>query len=271
MKKVKTFFHDFLGSLFPQPPYYHKLLRTPFSVSVKYFLVLVLLVNFVFFAVSGLMVKNGRFVTFKRLTTALADFPDNLSIHMENGMLTTSYDHPYFIWTKNDENKMLLGVIDENALPDKIQEYPTDVLLTRQALVIKQAEQPEVIPYGSATFTVNKQTVASFLNVIETVRPVLYLLIGLFVFVLFPLFTFGAGLLYLAFLSLICFLIFKLYTKRHTYKKTLQLSLHAVTVPIIVKHGLFLSGYDVERLGILFMLLSAVFILGALYEAYQDH
>ncbi len=270
MRKVKTFFHVFTNSFFPQTHYYRNLLKTPLSFSLKYFFGIVFLVNLLFFLFITVIFNNSRAVLVRRSMQALQNFPADLHISIKHGMLTTNYDRPYFLWVGDDDQKFLLAVIDETATQDKIKEYPTEVLFTKQAIVLKQTDQPTIYPYGNASLDLSKASVSSFLSKVEKLVPFLLLLAMGVIFIAMPVFEFAAGLFYLVIVAFLCFLIFKLYSKKHTYVKTFQVSLHAVTLPILVKHGLFIYGYNVDKLSPLFSLLAIIFILCALYETYID-
>ncbi len=275
MTKVKTFFHVFKQSLLPQPPYYRKLLKTDFSFSLKYFVAFIFILNFLFFSLflsTGLRPKFS--FPLKSVSSALKAYPANLSIEIKNGTLTTSYDRPYFFWLQDGDRKTLLAVVSQTSTPDDARHFEAPVVFTNRSLVIvdKQNNQnPTVIPYNNKlNFSLNKQFLNNLLTGFERAIPFITALILFFVFVLAPLFSIVTTFIYLAIIALLCYFVFSLYFKKHTYKKTLQVSMHAVTLPYLVKYTMLGFGYNLDRVWGVFMLLVVVFILSALYEAYLD-
>ena len=274
-RKVKTFFHVFKQSLLPQPRYYRKLLKTDFSFSFKYFAAFIFILNFLFFSLflsTGLRPKFS--LPLKSVSSALKAYPANLSIEIKNGALTTSYNRPYFFWLQDGDRKTLLAVVSQTSTPDDAKNFEAPVVFTNRSLVFINSQEnsnPTVIPYDSKlNLSVNKQFMNNLLAGFERAIPFLTALIIFFVFVLAPLFSIVTTFIYLAIIALLCYFVFSLYFKKHKYAKTLQISLHAVTLPYLVKYAMLGIGYNLDRVWGVFMLLVVVFILSALYETYLD-
>lgn len=267
MKKVKVFFNDFSRSLLPQPRYYQKIRRAKFSFSFKYFATLIFFLSFVFFFlffVTGL--RRPSEFSLKDFTSALKAYPSDLTIDVKNGNLSTNYNRPSFFWSQEGDRKLLLAVISENSTADEIQKFETPIMFTDRYVVFRN----DVFPYPNWNLTVNKDSVNNLLAGLAKIAPFLIVLFLLFFLVIGPLFAIAGNFVYLAVVSLFCYFVFWLWSKKHTYKKTLQISLHAVTLPFVTKYLLLGFGYNLDRAWPVFTLLVAIFILSALYETYID-
>jgi hypothetical protein len=274
-KKVKTFFHVLTKSSFPQPAYYRKIIKTKFSFSLKYFIVLIWFLNLLFFGLvfAGLQPKSQS--SWKEIVSAIKSYPSNLSIEIRNGVLTTNYDHPYFLWLESGQRKTLLAVVNQTATTTSVQNFTDSPLVfTNRDLVIFNNSQdktnPTIIPYGQLNLNINKQVINSWLAIFNRLLPLLIVLFLIFTLFITPLFATLGAFICLMLISLFCFFVFSIYSKKHTYIKTLQISLHAATVPYIVKYGLLAFGYDLGRAWPVFMFLIVVFLFSALYETYLD-
>ncbi len=271
-KKVKTFFHILNGSLLPQPQYYKKIRKARFSYSLKYFASLIFLLSLVLFSlmtVTGL--KRSMGFSFSGLKSSLESYPNDLVIEVKNGSLSTNFLYPYFFWARDGDQRSLMAVVSENSTQDDIQQFETPLIFTAKSLVVSNKENgmiSNVLPYGNLNMIVNKQSVDNLLAVLDRLAPLLAVLSLLFVLLIGPFFAIVGAFVYLAIVSLVCYSVFRIWSKKHTYGKTLQISLHAVTLPFITKYVLFGFGYNIDKTWPVFSLLVAVFILSALYETY---
>lgn len=274
MKKVKAFFNDFSRSLLPQPRYYQKIRRAKFSFSFKYFATLIFLLSLVFFFlffVTGLR-RPSKF-SLTDFTSALNTYPSDLTVNLKDGNLSTNYNRPSFFWAQEGDNKRLLAVISENSTTDEIQKFETPIMFTDRYLVFRNRDnglKTDFFPYPNWNLTINKDSVNNLLSGLAAIAPFLIVLFLIFFLVIGPLFAIVGNFVYLAIISLFCYFVFWLWSKKHTYKKTLQLSLHAVTLPFVTKYLLLGFGYNLDRAWPVFTLLVAIFILSALYETYMD-
>lgn len=275
MKKVKTFLHVFRQSLLPQPKYYRKILRADFSFSLKYFVTLIFLLNIVFFGLffGGWLKKPYDHLSLKAVESALSSYPDNLTVEVMDGTLTTNYDHPYFLWGEDEGGPVLLAVVSETSTPEEISEFETPVMFTGTDLVFSDTGRgtvSNVLPYGGLNLTVDKASVDSLLVGLEKVKPFLLILSFLFALIIAPLLVTVGIFIYLVILSLFCYFVFSLYSKKNNFKNTLQLALHSATLPFLTKYTLLGFGYDLDRAWPVFALLVTVFIMASLYETYLD-
>ena len=275
LKNVKTFFSNFSSSLFPQPRFYKRLLRLPFSYSLSYFVSLIFFVNIVFLLVCLTIVNPGRLLSIKNeVVHQLNTFPSNLTINIHNGHMMTNYNRPYFLWIGYDDKKMLVGVIDEGAAPEKIDQYNSYFLLTPNYFVLNQKRLStgfHLVPLAGMNQVIDHTWAATLAKTLNRLFPIFvtsFLLVSIFIVPLFAiLITFG----FVTLVSLISYVLFQYFKLRHTYKKTLQLTLHAVTLPLIVIDGLAIFHPTARNLSIPFIILCLIFSLCALYESYIDH
>src|SRR3989338_711902 len=274
MQKVKTFFHIFINSLLPQAPYYHKLIKTSISFSIKYFTALIYIVNFIFSLLlifrlnaSGILPMKDAFLK------TLDQYPKELSITVQNGTLQSNYGRPYFIWLDLNKKKRLLGVVDESASSSKIHQYDSSVLFTAKHIVFKTDNGLKEIPYGDNKVSIDKADATQL-----RVRAAGLFSSGLIILLLFfilvaPLIFTLMYLLYFFVLSLLAYFFFKIFSRKIKLSKAFQISLHAVTIPILVDYGLCLFRPEIARLPLIylvFFILSFVFVASGIFEAYLD-
>lgn len=273
-KKVKTFFLDFRNSLIPQPSFYKRLLRVSFSHSVSYFITLVFFLNTVFLILFITKVNPVRLTEIKNsIVNELNAFPENLTIHINDGYIMSSTNRPYFFWITHEHKKLLLGVVDEDATPEKINEYGSFFLITNNMFVFNKNKLPIIInslSLAEVNETINREwtkSLAIFINQIYPFALVLFFLISLAVIPIVTLFING---IIIMLGSLGSFILFKFFTKKHTFKKTLQITLHSSSLPLIILGISSLLNPTIHNLRIPLFLLIVIFSICALYEAYID-
>jgi len=288
MKKVKAFFYIFLKSLIPNYSYYTKILKTRFLFSFKYFVSLIVFLNFLL-GVSLLYRYSPQKINFwlKSVNSALANFPSDLNIFIDKGYLISSYNRPYFFWLRDEKERLkLVFVIDESASEEKINQYQTKALLTKTDLFIKEAGKVKKIPLSSFNQIIfNKETlkiIRQRLFFIEKFFYIFYFFIFLFIFVFTFLFSFLVNLFYLFIASLLVFVLLKLKPeKKYHFKKVFQISFHAATLPLFLDYLGFSFPYFLPirvRLPIkpppfplIFLFLLIIFIIIGVYEAYYNN
>jgi len=284
-RKVKTFFHVFKSSLFPQPTYYHKLTKAQYSFSFKYFVFLIFVLNSIFicsFVIKYSPSKINRFIN--SVTKQVGSVPKEMVVNVNKGSLFTNYNRPYFFWaTYNNQQKLLL-VIDETADPGKIDIYNTYILVTSREIVVKLSQGPKIISlknFGRHTFQAKDFEKAS--RSLKTFSKLFYLVYFISIpclLIILPLVSFSITLFYLFIISLIVYLFFKTYYhKRIHFKKTLQLSFHAVSLPLILDYFLNIFRPTLPTnirfklfipTPLAFLIILVMFVFAAVYEAYQD-
>jgi len=289
-QKVKTFFHVFSQSLFPQSDYYQKIPKASFGFSLKYFSSFIIILNLIliiFLTVKYNPGKINRFIN--SIIINLKTYPEELVINVRKGRLFTSYNRPYLFWNESDGKRNLLLVIDETALPSKINQYRSFLLLTSKEIVIRTDKQPNkiinILPltyFGNQTFNkkTSQKTVQS-LTVFKNLLLLSYLIIVPVLIILLPISSFLINFFYLSVISFIIYIIFKVYFhKRIHYKKTFQVALHAASLPLLLDYFLIIFKPSIQTnvplkpfipSPLAFTILLTVFVFAAVYEAYQDH
>jgi hypothetical protein len=288
MKKVKAFFYIFFKSLIPNYSYYTKILKIRFLFSFKYFVSLIVFLNFLL-GVSLLYRYSPQKINFwlKSVDSALANFPSDLNIFIDKGYLISSYNRPYFFWLRDEKERLkLVFVIDESASEEKINQYQTKALLTKTDLFIKEAGKVKKIPLSSFNQIIfNKETskiIRQRLFFIEKFFYIFYFFIFLFILVSTFLFSFLINLFYLFIASLLVFVLLKLKPeKKYHFKKVFQISFHAATLPLFLDYLSFSFPYFLPvrvhlpikplPFPLIFLFLLIIFVIVGVYEAYYNN
>ena len=278
MEKIKTFFHIFINSIIPNDKYYHKILRVKFSLSLKYLISLVVILNILF--VSFYSIKlNPIFITsvLNNLNNSLDKFPKELVITKNQKGLNTTYNRPYFLWLDVKNKTNLLLAIDEKATPEKIKEYSSCLLITSKEIVMKNKLTGNISEYSLEKVQdqkITKSTIAGIQNIINTViayLPLLFILIVALALIILVFTSFIIFFIYSLISSTILFFLFKyLFKKRPHYKKALQISFHAITLPLIIGYILIMLNVGGQVLPYSFFFLVLVFIGAGIYEAQYE-
>ena len=206
---------------------------------------------------------------FKQNINSLDKLPKNLIININNGFLSTNNPMPVLVWSGN---KMLIAVIDETATDDKINQYQSKILLTSTSLVIRDGINKNIsLPYTNSNIKITKDTIIKIKSLLLNIIPLMIVLISFYFIILHPIFITIFLTIFLSFLSFIAMMIYKSKFKKITFQKTFQISIHAITLPIII-YAVLMS-FNNMILNILssyiFLLLSFAFILISIYDAYQ--
>lgn len=282
MKKVKAFLMDFYESLLPQSHSYKKFVKKNFGYSLKYLLVLIFVLNAIF--VSTLVIRLNPTRVNNLLTslkTNLSQYPPNLTISIKNGTLLSNYNRPYFMWLDYLDKKYLFVAVDENAMPKKIKEYNASILLTAKNLVVQNISDPAhptIIPLTQLNDQViDSQTVSTidvYLDKIIKIYPLFFWAIILSLLLLLPILSFTLNFVHLLLASFIIIMIFKYFLtkrigKRLHFAQTLQLSFHAITLPLVLDYSLTMIHLKNKPSPVLFFFLVLVFVFAAVYETYH--
>src|SRR3989344_520307 len=274
MRKVKTFVHVFINSLFPLAWYYKKILKTRFSFSLKYLITLIVILHILFgaiFFIKYSVINQSLPQLNKNLFDMLSNYPSDLIIRIKNSQLTTNYDHPYIMWFNSKKFPTPVLAIDSFAQPEKINEYRSYVLIHDNAITIRNPNNGRIKSYplpSQNEYIINKNRVNQMQNVLLDTFAIRFtsiiiagyigiLILLLIVFII-------VKLLYLLLFSVIIFFIMRTILKNTDihYKKIVQISFHASTLPLIFEYLVITSkiGFSFEKGG---------FIIAGIYEAYH--
>jgi len=287
MKKVKAFFYIFFKSIIPNYSYYTKILKIRFNFSFKYFVFLIVFLNFLFW-LSLVYRYSPQKIKFwlNNINSVLINFPSDLNVFIEKGYLISSYDRPYFLWLNDYKGRIrLFLVIDESGTAEKIDQYKTRVLLTKTDLFIKLRDKIERIPLiYFDKFFINKEILSSFALLISSLNNnffyLYYFFIFALIFILMTAFSLIVNFFYLFLASLLVFIFLRLLKKeeKHRLKKVFQIGCHAATLPIFLDYFIF-SFVDFLPIKIqltikpitfplIFLFFLILFIAFGIYEAY---
>lgn len=261
-KKIKNSIYN--------PNYYSELIEKPFSYSLKYYLVFTLLIAFL-----GMIILSFTAVPSIKsfLDTVGSDilnqYPNELEIVIKNGKASTNVSEPYFVaaseeWKGGEKNIFVIDTKNPFSI-EGFKNYQTECLLTQDSLACY--DENGTIKITSLAqipnFTLNKDTVSSFFNKITPFFKLTY-----------PIFIIGAWLgiftgytfrfVYLLFAAILVWIIAKIKKVKIGYGKSYQLSMHLLTLPIIItflfnyiiKH--FVTGFSIPYFFIVLFLIMAV-------------
>lgn len=263
MRKIKNFLNTFKKSL-TDLNYYKEIVKAPFRFSLKYLFFLL----FVLTLISSLKIAVGlSFIIPKapQLVTSAKEgiksfFPAGLVVTVRNGELSTNVKEPYYI-----ELPMLAGLkethfitIDTKASVDDIQSLKTLILVTKKSAVIKdQNNGLRVYPFSDIKETVvldkdsYNQMVGKLLPYLDLLPRILTILLILAILV-WPFvgaaFWLLGQLVYLLIVSLLLLLVVAIMKRKIRYSKIYQMSMHALTLPILIQFILSFFGIDLPFL-----------------------
>ncbi len=288
MKKVKTFIHVFINSLIPQTNYYPKILHTNFFFSLQYYILLLLILSIIFLVSLPFKYSPNKInAELDAVIAGLNQFPDNLKININNGDLITNYDRPYLMWIDYNNQKILLFAVDESdSLPNS--DLKPILLLTGQNLQVNLGgNRSSVIPLNNLKIkTIDKQLTNSLITsitIFQRLLPIFAIGLFLIMLILVPIGSFIINTIYILIASLIAYGVFRIFIKRQpSFKKTLQISFHAITLPLIIDYFLIITKPTIYTnngnipkipvaLPLLFLILLSVFVFGGIYEAHYRH
>lgn len=274
LRKVKTFFHVFINSLLPHQPYYHKLLTTKFKFSTAYFISITTIVYLISMATLAYRYDYPKsFLDMaSSFTKSIELFPSDLTISLQNGILRTNYNHPYFMWLDYKDNKILIMTIDPNASSSSAPLLNSIALLTGREVIIKDAFNAgryQISPYPGTSTVITKASLLESIVAIYSILKVFLLLSPLVIFIVLPALVVLVSLLYVFLASSIVYIVVKLlFRKRFSLHKNIQLSMHAVTMPLILNYGFAMIGINTAILPLIFLPLLTLYTGIAVYEAH---
>lgn len=234
-----NFFKNIAKSIY-SPKFYSEILKKSFSQSLGYFTLLILLltaINSITLVGPLLMEVPVKLENFIQET--INCFPRDLEIKINNGIVSTNKTEPYFISSCEPTGKNINLFVVDTKTPfsiEKFAEYKVAAWVTKDAVFYTQNSN-ETRSYSLrqvTSYQLNQNTLRSYTNIINPwlkfVGPVLMIaaLFGIYIAYLFR-------LIYLAIVSLIIWLLSKAVKKNFTYAASYSVSLHAITLGLIVE------------------------------------
>jgi len=250
MGKIKTFFYSLKRSL-TDINYYREIAKTKFGFSLKYLFFLLiltsLLISFSFaFTIIKTIPQVPGFVTqSKKIINNF--YPKELEVTINNGILSTNVQEPYFIKMPKEftkEKNINLITIDTSAKVEDIKKYNTAVLVTKNALVYPDKNNQYKISFLSnvPNSKINKQIYDRIINKVlpfsKFISPFLMTIAILNIFILpfiIGSFLLFGRLIYLLIVAVPLFLLSLILKNKLSYGKVYQLSMHGLTFSILIQ------------------------------------
>jgi len=277
MKKLSTLVYVFWESL-TKPEYYKDITTAKFSFSLKY---LYLLLSFSSLllgvkAAIGVIKSTPQIPGFIEKTKIVLSqiYPEELTLTVRDKKISTNVVEPYFILIPKEigvpEGKIkYLLAIDTSADIADFDNYQSWFLLSNEFVAIKDnstgykvqplSEVLKDVPDGTTMKKSDFNTLVALLDpYYQYVYPAVYVFI-VFLMTLWPLFVAVFGLIgrliLLVFYSLLLFIMAKLLKKSLIYKNVYQMSMHGLTISILISTFLALINFSIPYVSLLAFLI----------------
>ncbi len=284
MNKLKTFFNTVVKSV-SSPPYYKDVLKAKMSFSLKYFLMLTIVLSII--TAVKIMIPVTLFNIPKAADELVKQYPADLDIKMNQGRLSINQPLPYVIPMKQTGNStgarnFVVFDSDKNVnSPQDFYKYNTLALVTETSIYTNQDTNDSIkvyqIPQDAENVEINagmlNQWKAQFLNM-PVIKDKLYVpAIGLALLILL------VPLMYLVRLStaytfaIFTYIILKVFKKslvnnaEFSLNKLFQVSMHTTTVPILLAYITSFTSVESPIRGLLYFGIYFVFTVFVLRRA----
>lgn len=277
MKKIKSFLNIVNQSL-TKPEFYKEVINKPISFSIRYLyylITLLFLVQSIFlfiFLAPNFFNVHEKLIALEKQTKSL--YPDELTLRVKNGELKTNSNDPIHIDSQLiSENKIdHLIIIDQNAYFKQDEIYNTLILMTKSEMILfdnkNQIVQKLTYKDLELAFSLTKMEFDQYVKDyyqklidIEEFLPILALVSFLLIPFVAGLFVTVGKLMYLLLLSFFIQFLSIIFGQKIPYKKVFQMSIHGLTVPIILSLFISIFGVDIPMVYTSSFLLWMVYVL----------
>jgi hypothetical protein len=247
--------------------YYADVAKAKFSFSLKY---LYLLMGFTV-VISTLPLFIFTLTALPSLTRNIPQtkqqiaeaFPQDLSMTIVNGELTTSTPQPYAVKlsqiTHDPNDNLNLLTIDTTASFDDYDGMKTSILMTKKYIVIPNSNNRNyrVMKYPTSVIPLEINPTTYKDAVTRFVWPILdrsnliiggLIIVGILLIPLISMSKVSLTLLGLLFLTLVSLLIFRIQKLNYSYKQLFRIGMHAITLSVVVDTFLSLLNYSIPYL-----------------------
>lgn len=239
MKKIRAAFYVFLKSLV-SPNYYKEIIKTDFSFSLKYYVVLALIFTFFtsIYTFIPLIPKIDQGIE-DAITYTLEIYDDDLIITIEEGKLSINKEEPYVVsMPVNSTNAFenLLVYDSDGTLEDLENTYNTLILANDTNLLVQQGDSVQVYPVGN--FPDGEFTEEDLRVIAVTIRDLAKFIPYVVGTVLFLAVSFYYLVFRLAYLFIIGVVLWTAGTVKGLSLKYLQyygVAIHAMTLPLCIE------------------------------------
>lgn len=234
-----NFLNDFKNSFY-NPEFYSALRGRPISSSFRYYFSLIGLLSLFIAFVLG--VQFSPAFSEQNLKKLANYYPEELSIAIKGGVVSTNVTEPYFIKAGSEaaeKNKRANFAVVDTAHPFSLElfrEYDASVWLGKNfAVSEKNRSQYEISDLSRApNFSLDKQKILRWVQVIGSYRVLITLAVFVFLFLGFLLF-FAAKLILFLIFGLLVMLIAKVKKISLSFGRSYQVALHAATAAVILE------------------------------------
>ncbi|MBW6441354.1 DUF1189 domain-containing protein [Patescibacteria group bacterium] len=244
MKKLQTFFYVFKNSI-TSHKYYNDILKTNFWFSVKYFMMLSFFASLVFTIFTSVVIIPGMVSGIRSVSQSVKEvFPEDLVVIFKDGGWETNKEGPVVIpMISIDEQPQEylpenIIVFDKEGTIDKLEEYNTLALLNNENIIYRNegnsiTSQPiSNIP----DFTLDKSTVDGGIDNLYKYLRILPYVLPLFILLFTFLFNYIGGAFFSVLLiGLVLYVISLISKTKIPFVSAIKISIHAMTVPIILQ------------------------------------
>lgn len=270
-RKVKAFLHKLFNSIVPQNTYYAHIIKQRLHPSVVYFLIVLVVSSLLATGVVILQInRNNPGRIGQCLTNSLKSVPDDLSLHVLDGNLSTNQSRPTFLWFNCNNKLALLGVIDERATNGDIFSYNAQMLATATDMVFRYKNYTYTLPYRKyvTELRATKGMLIGYKNTAVNLLAAYYPLLTLLLLIIAPITFFVINSIQLLLSSLAVQLFFRLLKRHYAYRTVLHVGLHSSTLPILTSLLFIIFPVHLTNTLILFFFLIFIFQLVGVYEAH---
>lgn len=261
---------NFKNSVY-SPEFYRSLESQPLSFSVKYFFKLALVFVIVITTIISFeLIPRINFFLNKLGPELLSSIPENVEVKIIDGKATSNLVEPFsipmppsFLSTQEELEvkipKNLLVVNTQSPFEsDKFASYDTLLLLTNDTFVRGEENEIQVIKLDSlGDQTITKPYLTSLLNKVpiflKWLSPIVIIILFLVIFAVFL-----VNLGYALAVAFVIFIFGKIKKAPIRFKKSYQLSLHAISLPILISFVGYLFFPKVGSNVFLFIILSGL-------------
>ena len=204
------------------------------------------------------------------LISALHQYPDKAEFTIQEGALKSTLRAPVFLWMEDQSgiSMLIFGANQQSTLQKNDTPEESLVFLGANQMRISFQNIKVNIPYSHTTYSINKQTVEQLATTLgqylTQALPVFYVIL----FICMPIVYIASALEITLAMSILLFLVFRLFTKRVHLRKCIQAGLHATLFPIIIGSALFCTFPSGSGTLTIVCALIFVFQLVGIYEMY---
>lgn len=254
MKKLKTFFYVFKGSI-SSPKYYNEVINTKLGFSIRYIIFLMAIVSLLFTAiVSVKLVPDGARFIYSLSNQAKELYPSDLTINFKDGSWSINKEEPYVIpMPKADSTDKQVSTLEnlvvfyKKGTIEDLNNYKTLMLLNDKNIIYRDSQgkitaQPiEKIK----DLYIDKSNVNGLIDKVYKYAKYAPYVSPIFIFSSVLLFGYMLpGIFQVIAAGFIIYLLSLIKGSKLNFKQSCQMTIHTMTIPLILQ---FMVGYTSYR------------------------